>query len=144
MNDKTNLSNTLALEEKQCRAMGSIRLTHTALMTTHLETAIAFYVDILGLALRIQEEDPIRKGRNRAMLVDSEGQDVIEIIEMPELAHSSIPGRGGIHHVGFRLTQREWHVLRSRMDAVGYPYQETDGRLFVRDADSVVLEIERE
>jgi glyoxylase I family protein len=78
----------------------------------------------------------------RAMLMDTARIDVIEIIEIPEMAHSSIPGRGAIHHIGFSLPERAWHSLRSRLDALGYPYQEVQRRLFIRDADHVVLEIE--
>ncbi len=124
------------------RAGVAIQLTHAAIMTANLEQAMFFYVHILGLSVRVREEDPIRKGRMRAMLVDMAGRDVIEIIEMPEMAHPSIPGRGGIHHVGFSLPQRDWHALRARMDAADYPYDEIEGRLFVRDADQLILEIE--
>jgi glyoxylase I family protein len=78
------------------RASAAIQLTHAAIMTVHLEQALHFYVHILGLSVRVREEDPIRKGRMRAMLVDMDGRDVMEIIEMPEMAHPSIPGRGSI------------------------------------------------
>jgi glyoxylase I family protein len=121
----------------------SVSLDHASVMTTDLDEAVRFYTDILGLDLRTVEDDPVREGRKRAMLMDERGHDVVEIIEMPEMAHPSVPGRGGIHHLGFRLPDREWHSLRSRMDAAGYPYQEVKGRLFVRDADGLVLEIER-
>ena len=121
---------------------GPIRLTHAALVTSNLEDAIQFYVEILGLTLRIQEEDPLRPGRQRAMLTDYEGGDVIELISFPEMPHTSVPGRGAIHHVGFCLPQRNWHALRSHLDTVGHPYQEVENRLFIRDTDSVVLEIE--
>ena len=122
----------------------AIRLTHAAVMTTSLDRAVNFYRDVLGLAVRVVEDDPIRRGRRRAMLVDADGDDVLEVIEMSEMAHPSIPGRGGIHHVGFRLPRRDWHALRSRMDANSTHYDEVDGRLFVRDADGLVLEIEKE
>jgi glyoxylase I family protein len=120
----------------------SVHLDHAAVMTTDLDDAIAFYVDILGLSLHVKEDDPVREGRQRALLTDGDGQQVVEIIEMPEMAHPSVPGRGGVHHIGFELSTRDWHSLRSRMDAVDYPYQEVKGRLFVRDADGLVLEIE--
>jgi glyoxylase I family protein len=121
----------------------SVRLNHAAVMTTDLEAAIEFYVDILGLSLKMTEDDPVREGRQRALLTDGNGQEVVEIIEMPEMAHPSVPGRGGVHHIGFHLSERDWHSLRSRLDAADYPYQEVKGRLFVRDADGLVLEIER-
>ena len=119
-----------------------IRLTHAALVTSTLDPSIRFYVDVLGLHLRVKEEDPLRPGRMRAMLTDVEGNDIIELIEFHEMPHASVPGRGAIHHVGFCLPKRDWHALRSRLDAAGYPYQEIENRLFIRDADSVVLEIE--
>lgn len=122
----------------------SVRLDHAAVMTTDLDAAVEFYVDLLGLTLKVKEDDPVREGRERALLADPSGREVVELIEMPEMAHSSVPGRGGVHHIGFCLPARDWHALRSRMDAADYPYQEVKGRLFVRDADGLVLEIERE
>lgn len=127
---------------REMRGLPPVWLTHAAIMTTHLENSVEFYRDILGLRLRLIEDDPIRKGRRRAMMTDSVERDIVEIIELKEMAHPSIPGRGGIHHIGFSLPPREWHSLRSRMDGRGYPYQEVDRRLFVRDADGLILEIE--
>mgnify|MGYP006270128287 FL=1 len=121
-----------------------VRLDHASVMTTDLDAAVAFYVDLLGLSLRVIEDDPVRDGRQRAMLTDAAGHDIVELIEMPEMAHPSVPGRGGVHHLGFRLSAREWHSLRSRLDAAEHTYQEVKGRLFVRDADGLVLEIEQD
>lgn len=120
-----------------------MRLDHAAIMTISLDEALDFYVDLLGFVVRVIEEDPIRKGRRRALLTDGSNYDVLEIIEMPEMGHPAIPGRGGIHHLGFRLPTRRWQELRSRMDASSYHYQEVEGRLFVRDRDGLVLEIEQ-
>lgn len=120
-----------------------LRLDHASVMTTDLEAATDFYVKLLGLTLRTVEDDPVREGRQRAMIGDGRGRAVIELIEMPEMEHPSVPGRGAIHHIGFSLPDRDWHSLRSRLDAADYPYQEVKGRLFVRDTDGLVLEIER-
>ncbi len=122
----------------------SVRLTHAALMTQDLDQAIKFYTSIVGLELRIDEEDPIRAGHRRAMLTDQTETDVIELIEYPNMMHTSVPGRGAVNHIGFSMSARIWHSLRSRLDTLGYPYQEVDGRLFLRDPDEVVLEIEAE
>jgi glyoxylase I family protein len=119
-----------------------MRLDHAAVMTTSLEESLRFYVELLGLKLRVIEPDPIRKGRRRAILTDDADAEVLELIEMPEMSHPVVPGRGGIHHLGFRLDRRDWHELRSRMDAVAFSYQEVEGRLFVRDRDGLVIEIE--
>ena len=120
-----------------------IRLDHAAVMTTDLQRAIDFYQDVLGLAVHVIEDDPIRKGRRRALLYDADGRDVLELIEMTEMAHPSIPGRGALHHLGFRLPRTAWHALRARLDAAGYPYQEVNHCLFLRDADGLVLELEQ-
>ncbi|WP_251921780.1 VOC family protein [Salinibacter ruber] len=119
-----------------------VRLDHASVMTTDLDAAVSFYVDLIGLSLRTVEDDPVRDGRRRALLTDDHGQDVVELIEMEEMKHPSVPGRGGIHHLGFSLPSREWHSLRSRLDAADHAYEEVKGRLFVRDADGLVLEIE--
>lgn len=129
---------------KSSSSSSALRLTHAAVMSTQLDRAVSFYCDVIGLTLRAIEADPIRRGRRRALLMDGQRREVLEIIEMAELAHPSIPGRGGIHHIGFHLPRTEWHALRSRMDARGYGYEEIEGRLFVRDTDGLVLEIERE
>lgn len=142
--DSTSSSDSSREQAPPSTERGMVQLDHASVMTTALDDAIAFYVDILGLRLRTVEDDPIREGRQRALLMDQHDHDVIEIIEMPEMAHPSVPGRGGVHHIGFRLPKREWHSLRARMDAASYPYQEVKQRLFVRDADGLVLEIEME
>ena len=122
----------------------AIRLTHAALMTQNLDAAVDFYTTVLGLHLRVDEEDPIRKGHRRAMLTDSTASDVIELIEYQDMMHTSVPGRGAVNHIGFCMPGRMWHSLRSRLDELSYPYQEVDGRLFLRDIEEVVLEIEPE
>ena len=121
-----------------------VRLDHASVMTTDLSAATDFYVEVLGLSLRTVEDDPVREGRQRAMLGDGHGHDVIELIEMPEMEHPSVPGRGAIHHIGFSLPDRDWHSLRSRLDAADHSYREVKGRLFVRDTDGLVLEIEKQ
>jgi glyoxylase I family protein len=121
----------------------NLQLDHASIMTTDLEAATDFYVDMLGLTLRTVEDDPVREGRRRAMLGDGSDRAVLELIEMPEMEHPSVPGRGAIHHIGFRLSDRNWHSLRSRLDAADYDYREVKGRLFVRDTDGLVLEIEK-
>ena len=98
----------------------ALRLDHAAVMTTALERATAFYTDLLGLVLRRIEDDPIRTGRRRALLCDGEGREVVELIEMPEMAHTAIPGRGGLHHLGFRLPVPAWQALRARLDASSF------------------------
>lgn len=120
----------------------SVRLDHAAVTTTDIDRAIAFYGDVIGLEVADIAPDPLREGRTRAMLTDAEGREVLELLEMSELEHPAIPGRGGTHHLGFRFPEPEWHTLRARLDAADHPYRELEDRLFVRDADGLILEIE--
>jgi glyoxylase I family protein len=41
----------------------NLQLDHASIMTTDLEAATDFYVDMLGLTLRTVEDDPVREGR---------------------------------------------------------------------------------
>lgn len=127
---------------KPDRSSASLWLDHAAIMTARLDPAVEFYSDLLGLRVHVVEQDPLRKGRRRAMLFDSHGRDVLEIIEMTELAHRVVPGRGAVHHLGFRFPTADWDALRNRLDERGYPYEEVSGRLFVRDVDGLMLEVE--
>ncbi|MEM6647993.1 MAG: VOC family protein [Bacteroidota bacterium] len=119
-----------------------VALDHAAIVTQALQPALAFYEELLGLTVAVVEADPIREGRQRALLTDANGRTVLELIEMPEYVHSSIPGHGAMHHLGFRFPERAWHAFRSRLDEKKYPYHQVEFRLFVRDADGLMLEIE--
>ncbi len=98
--------------------MSPVWLDHAAILTMQLEPAIAFYERYLGLALHVIEADPIRKGRRRAMLVDTGGRDVVEIIEMEELAHPAISGRGGLHHLGFLIVAGTRYARASMLTSI--------------------------
>lgn len=103
-----------------------------------------FYTEIIGLGHRVTEPDPGRPERRRAMLQDDSGHDVLELIEEADLAHPTIPGRGGLHHLGFRFSGSDWEELLARLDASGISYDlRGDDCLFVRDTEGTVLEIER-
>ncbi|MEM1269357.1 MAG: VOC family protein [Bacteroidota bacterium] len=119
----------------------TLLLDHAAVTTADLGPMIEFYEGIIGLQALPIEPDPIRKGRRRAMLLDRHGHAVLELIEMQEMEHPMIPGRGGLHHLGFRYTREDWLALRERLEEHNYGYRETHGRLFVRDADGMTLEI---
>ena len=93
-----------------------IRLDHASIMTSTLDDAVDFYVDVLGLNLRVVEDDPIRDNRRRAMLTDDKDRDILEIMEVTDMEHPTVPGRGGIHHLGFALPTDDWHALRSRLE----------------------------
>lgn len=121
----------------------SLWLDHAAVVTADLAQSIDFYTRVIGLRVHIEEEDPLRRGRRRAMLFDSNGRDVMELIEMPEFRHRTVAGRGAVHHLGFRFPESDWRALVERLDACGHSYQIERDILFLRDADGLLLEVTR-
>ena len=119
-----------------------VALDHAAIVTQALQPALDFYVELLGLTLSTVEPDPIREGRQRALLTDANGRTVLELIEIPEYVHASVPGHGAMHHLGFRFPERAWHAFRSRLAEKKNPCRRVEFRLFLRDADGLMLGIE--
>lgn len=120
----------------------SISLSHAAVMTVSLEKAVLFYQEILNLDTTPFESDPLRDGLRRCFVVGPDGQYMIELIEMPSNTHVTIPGRGAVHHLGLTV-DRDWGTsIRNRLRTTQTPFREAQGKLFVRDADGLVIEIE--
>lgn len=121
----------------------SLWLDHAAVVTADLARSIDFYTRIIGLRVHLEEEDPLRRGRRRAMLFDSQGRDVVELIEMSEYQHRSVMGRGSVHHLGFRFPEQDWEALRERLEAHDHAYWLENDILFVRDVDGLLIEVTR-
>ena len=115
----------------------TIWLGHVCITTTRFEQALDFYAGTLGLSIRTVERHPLHFDRLRAVMVDAEGRDVLELVEAGEAA----PTRS-VHQLGFRLPRRSWQVLRARLDAQEVPYRQEDGQLVLHDCDGVLLRIE--
>lgn len=120
----------------------SISLSHAAVMTVSLEKAVIFYQEILQLKTTPFEADPLRDGLRRCFVVGPDEQHIIELIEMPSNTHVTIPGRGAVHHLGLAVDSGSGASIRDRLRATQTPFREAQGKLFVRDADGLVLEIE--
>ncbi|CAN5595463.1 hypothetical protein BH23BAC4_BH23BAC4_11010 [soil metagenome] len=131
-------SDPLVLAERALRnPTSTIWLDGICLATGRFEESLAFYVGTLGLALRTIESDPARPGQLRALLIDAEGRDVLEICEdTPGDA-----GRRSLARISFSLPQRSWHALRTRLSARQVPHEERGGRLMIVDADGTQVQI---
>ena len=71
-----------ALAERALRNPAStVWLDHVCVLTAHFERSVAFYVGVLGLTLRTIEAHPLFPTRLRALLIDAEGRDIIELLE---------------------------------------------------------------
>ena len=123
--------------------LGNVWMDHAAVVTADLTRAIEFYSNVVGLRVHTAEADPLREGRTRAMLYDSNGRDILELIEMVELRHRAVVGRGALHHLGFRLPESDWLALQQRLEAADYPFHAVSDLIFVRDPDGLLLEVIR-
>jgi catechol 2,3-dioxygenase-like lactoylglutathione lyase family enzyme len=119
------------------RPSSAIWLNHVSVVTRRFDEALVFYVSTLGLTLRAVELDPSCPTRLRAVLVDAEDRDVIELVQDD--------GDGGpvanVGRLSFSLPRRAWLLLRARLDAQSYPYRLTTDCILVEDADGIVLRV---
>lgn len=134
------LDTTLRLAERAIRNPAStIWLDHVCLTSHRFEDALKFYVRTLGLSLRTVEGHPFYPDRMRALFIDAEGRDVLEIIDGGD--PDTETARLHLGQLGFALPKRSWMLLRARLDAQDVPYEETPDRLYFKDVDGTLLKI---
>jgi len=120
--------------------VSEIRLHHVSLLVRDTERALAFYRDLLGLAVDDSRPD---LGYPGAWLSAGPGLQV-HLLELPN--PDPLEGRpdhgGRDRHVAFSVSDLE--ALRARLDAHGIPYTRSrSGRaaLFCRDPDGNACEL---
>ncbi|HLT48418.1 MAG TPA: hypothetical protein VK002_14385 [Rubricoccaceae bacterium] len=118
------------------RPSSALWLNHVSVVTRRFDAALTFYVTTLGLSLRAVELDPACPTRLRAVLVDAEDRDVLELVQADDGAEGPNVGR-----LAFSLPRRAWLLLRARLDAQGYPYRLTTDCLLIEDADGILLRV---
>ena len=136
-NDAPTSSRSI-LERALKTPSSTIWLGHVCVTTTRFEEALGFYAGTLGLSMRTVERHPVHFDRLRAVMIDAEGRDVLELVEAGEAQTAT----ASVHQLGFRLPRRAWHVLRARLEAQGHAYDEIDGLLVLQDCDGVELRVE--
>ena len=129
-------SHDAAAEQALRQPSSTLWLAAVALPVRDLEAALAFYVTVVGFRLRTVEAHPLRQGLLRAVLLDAEGRDVLELVE-------ARPGEGGgFTQLAFHLPRRAWTLLRVRLGVRGIPFAEAGGQLWIEDPDGVALRFE--
>lgn len=116
----------------------TIWLGHVCLTTPRFEEALGFYAGTLGLSMRTVERHPVHFDRLRAVMIDAEGRDVLELVEAGDEAEPA----ASVSQLGFRLPRRSWHVLRARLDTQNVTYEERKGLLVFHDCDGIELRVE--
>lgn len=115
-----------------------IWLSHVQVTTRHLDEALDFYVNTLGLTLRTLELDPAHPTRLRAILVDAEERDVLELAEALD-TESPV---ANLSQLGFGLPRRSWQLLRARLDTRDVPYRQSGDCLVIKDVDGITIRVQ--
>ena len=137
--DNSPTSSRSILERALKTPSSTIWLGHVCVTTTRFEEALGFYAGTLGLSMRTVERHPVHFDRLRAVMIDAEGRDVLELVEADG---DEAEPTANVHQLGFRLPRRSWHVLRARLDARKHPYEEADDLLILHDCDGIELRVE--
>ena len=114
----------------------TVWLDRVSLPTACLDDALAFYSQTLGLAMRTLEGHPLRPACLRAVLVDAEGHDALELVEVgddcgPEQTELS-----------FSVPRRAWYLVRARLAWQDRIRCEVAGALYTQDPDGRLVRIE--
>ena len=120
------------------RPSSTIWLSNVSVCTSQFDKALNFYVSTLGLALRAVDLDPTNPSRLRAILVDAEDSDVLELIEADP--DTELPAN--VSRLGFSLPRRSWQLLRARLDAQEHPYRLSGDSLLFKDTEGIVLRVQ--
>ena len=137
INDAPTSSRSI-LERAIKKPSSTIWLGHVCVTTPRFEDALGFYAGTLGLSMRTVERHPVHFDRLRAVMIDAEGRDVLELVE----ADGESEQATSVSQLGFRLPRRSWHVLRARLDAQNVSYAESHGVLAFQDCDGIELRVE--
>ncbi len=115
--------------------LGPIRV-----ITPRFEEALGFYSGTLGLSLRTVERHPLHFDRLRAVLIDAEGHDMIELVETQDKAEATRTNEL-VSQLSFRLPKRSWHALRARLNTQAVGYKQREETLILHDPDGLRLKV---
>lgn len=125
-----------AAEQALRQPSSTLWLAAAAVPVRDLEASLAFYVSAVGFRLRAVEAHPLRPGLMRAVLLDAEGHDALELIEArPDEAC-------GHAHLAFRLPRRSWSLLQVRLGVRGLDFSTAGGSIWTEDPDGATLRFE--
>jgi len=123
-------------------------LHHVTAICREGERTIAFYRDLLGLALVADDENPDDAGARRLLFGDADGRPgtLVTLLEYPE-AGAGRPGAGATHHFALAIDSgAELVAWRDYLRERGVPCTEIFERggfssIYLRDPDEHIVEI---
>jgi catechol 2,3-dioxygenase-like lactoylglutathione lyase family enzyme len=117
-------------------------LHHFALISSDVETTIAFYQELLEFPLTEIFENRDYRGSNH-FFFDIGNGNLLAFFDFPGLDLG--PYRevlGGLHHVAISVDPSTWERLRGKLEAAGVPHQvESGASIYFADPDGARLEL---
>jgi catechol 2,3-dioxygenase-like lactoylglutathione lyase family enzyme len=123
-------------------------LHHVTAICREAERTIAFYRDLLGLALVADDANPDDQGARRLLFGDADATPgtLVTLLEYPE-ADTGRPGAGATHHFALAVdSAAELEAWRDYLFERGVPCTEVFERggyssIYLRDPDEHIVEI---
>ncbi|MEU4403860.1 VOC family protein [Streptosporangium sp. NPDC023963] len=117
-------------------------LHHFALISSDVETTIAFYQDLLEFPLTEIFENRDYRGSNH-FFFDIGNGNLLAFFDFPDLDLGPYKEvLGGLHHVAISVDPSTWERLRGKLEAAGVPHQvESGASIYFADPDGARLEL---
>jgi catechol 2,3-dioxygenase-like lactoylglutathione lyase family enzyme len=131
------------LRSPEARAPSSARgVHHLALLSSDVETTIAFYQDLLEFPLTELFENRDYQGSTH-FFFDIGNGNLLAFFDFPGLDLGDYAEvLGGLHHLALSVDPERWQRLKGKLDAAGVDYQEMSGSsLYFRGPDGERLEL---
>lgn len=117
------------------RPSSALWLRAVCVRTSRFEESLQFYVATLGLTLARVGAHPI-SGSSRAWLVDAEGVEVLELLEVPD---GDDPG---VHELVFGMPRRTVTLLRSRLELQGIAHTKAGESVYFKDPCGTTVRVD--
>jgi catechol 2,3-dioxygenase-like lactoylglutathione lyase family enzyme len=117
-------------------------LHHFALISSDVETTIAFYQDLLEFPLTEIIENRDYQGSNH-FFFDIGNGNLLAFFDFPGLDLGPYKEvLGGLHHIAISVEPVAWERLRGKLEAAGVPHQvESEVSIYFMDPDGARLEL---
>jgi catechol 2,3-dioxygenase-like lactoylglutathione lyase family enzyme len=117
-------------------------LHHFALISSDVETTIAFYQDLLEFPLTEIFDNRDHRGSS-LFFFDVGNGNLLAFFDFPGLDLGPYKEvLGGLHHIAVSVDPSTWERLRGKLEAAGVPHRiESGASICFRDPDGTCLEL---
>ena len=120
---------------------------HVTLVGSNEADTVAFYRDVLGLALVMRQPNLDRPEVTHLFFDAGDGRLVTFFVDESRDSHDGAqdPGVGAVHHVAFRVEAADIPAIRDRLRGAGHEFSEFDRgafhALYTRDHNGLTIEL---